>query len=317
MNPSGALQPSPGPKPPARYQWGKPIKDQIFWQKPDKPMFLDEVLLDFPEADMNVGPTSKVEANVRFLRQRHQEQRRRLLARHEAEYQKWMADIEKGIDVEDFPADDYQFIKPTIGIYPESVEMIKSEESRAMIKRLPIDKRNVLVSIDQLIALTQPSGSGGHTAPDARESSASGDARKSRSGTPPVRNDRVRTLEKINPIDDGRTRARRIPADDGGICAQQTSRRQLETPAINFAALIGRMAADERRRMLGEDQELRLFHIDTMEIYYQAMMKLDSVKYPPLPPQQREGRTTAPLNKDGSAFRRRSSGWFSCPEATE
>jgi len=36
MNPSGPPNPPPGPKALPRYQWGKPVEEQIFWQKPEK-----------------------------------------------------------------------------------------------------------------------------------------------------------------------------------------------------------------------------------------------------------------------------------------
>jgi len=59
-----------------------------------------------------------------------------------------------------------------------------------MIKRLPIDKRNVMVSIDQVDAVARLH------ALNAQESSASEDV---------PNNARVRTPDKMNPIDDGST----------------------------------------------------------------------------------------------------------------
>lgn len=206
-----------------RYEWGKKLEEQTLYKRPPRPQFLQEAFLDFPDPNSvqrstTYEKTSKHENTVAYVRERHYEQRYRLLNRHAAEYKKWKADVEMSIDVETTFRQD---IKPTqlgIGMLQQSYQIISSPNTKEALVRLPASKRNVLVSIEQLRQLEPP--------------------------------------------------------------PEKLSESELEWSATEFAAEIARQAVEERRRMMVEEIDMRLFHAEAMDLYYTVMMRADPVKYP-------------------------------------
>jgi hypothetical protein len=84
----------------------------------------------------------------------------------------------------------------------------------------------------------------------------------------------------------------RLPASKRNVLVSIEQLRQLEPPpeklseselewsATEFAAEIARQAVEERRRMMVEEIDMRLFHAEAMDLYYTVMMRADPVKYP-------------------------------------
>ncbi|KAF8246642.1 hypothetical protein K440DRAFT_325510 [Wilcoxina mikolae CBS 423.85] len=66
--------------------------------------------------------------------------------------------------------------------------------------------------------------------------------------------------------------------------------RSREVTAAEFAAIMGMMGVNERRRMLNEEEEMRMFHFESMELFYSAMMRTDPAKYPKTGQQQEPGK---------------------------
>lgn len=146
--------------------------------------------------------------------------RHRLLERHAAEYQKWAADNELCIDG-NAPHPVFNFTNPGVGLLPEyRTGPLASSEAKAALALLPADRRNVLVSAEQL----------------------------------------------------------RPPRSPGPAAAEDARRAQIS--ATEFAAILGGQGVEERRQMVSAEQEMRMYHVDSMELLYSALMRTAPDKYP-------------------------------------
>ncbi|KAA8911769.1 hypothetical protein FN846DRAFT_887633 [Sphaerosporella brunnea] len=66
---------------------------------------------------------------------------------------------------------------------------------------------------------------------------------------------------------------------EGALSDVQEARRH-EITAAEFSAIMGKMGVDLRRQMLSEEQEMRMHHFETLELFYEAMQRSDPIKYP-------------------------------------
>jgi len=80
-----------------------------------------------------------------------------------------------------------------------------------------------------------------------------------------------------------------LPGTPSGPSELQELRRR-EVTATEFAAIMAKMGVDERRRMLNEEEEMRMFHFESMELFYSAMMRTDPVRYPRATQKQEPGK---------------------------
>jgi hypothetical protein len=65
----------------------------------------------------------------------------------------------------------------------------------------------------------------------------------------------------------------------GSLSDVQEARRH-EVTAAELAAKMGRMGVDQRRQMLDEEEEMRMHHFKTLELFYEALQRTDPQKYP-------------------------------------
>lgn len=146
--------------------------------------------------------------------------RHRLLERHAAEYQKWAADNELCIDGH-APHPVFNFANPEVGLLSECLTgPLASSDAKAALALLPADRRNVLVSAEQL----------------------------------------------------------RPPRSPGPAATEDARRTQIS--ATEFAAILGGQGVEERRQMVSTEQEMRMYHVDSMELLYSALMRTAPDKYP-------------------------------------
>ena len=79
---------------------------------------------------------------------------------------------------------------------------------------------------------------------------------------------------------------KRVPASQRAVLISMeqltpsTGDTRHQVTTTEFAAKMARMEVDERRRMLTEEQDLRMLQFDTMAPFYAAMMRNDNKKYP-------------------------------------
>ncbi|KAH8145723.1 uncharacterized protein LAJ45_10200 [Morchella importuna] len=139
--------PPSGPPP---YIWGVHPRDQQYPRKRKAPL-LDEMLVTFPDAKRLTPSTgNKYEDIVKYMRERHREQRQRLLSRHEREFKEWKEETAKCIDFEATYKYNFPIGRPNAIMLPESIDLISTPEARASLQRLPETRRNVVVSVEQL-----------------------------------------------------------------------------------------------------------------------------------------------------------------------
>ena len=71
--------------------------------------------------------------------------------------------------------------------------------------------------------------------------------------------------------------------------------RRRETSAVEFAAIIARVSVEERRQMLNEMEELRMFHFDACTVLYHALIRRNPDKFGKKKPSAFTAPSMAPI----------------------
>ncbi|KAI5787068.1 hypothetical protein EDC01DRAFT_631449 [Geopyxis carbonaria] len=130
-----------------RWDWGANPNNQLQKRPRKKCKHLKEVLLEFPdpsslERRSEYGSaSSKQEDTLQCLTERHKEQRRRLIERHTLEYDLWVKDSNRQIDVAILAPDN-----PTFSIINyDSDNVFHAVIAQKSLELLPASDRNIFV----------------------------------------------------------------------------------------------------------------------------------------------------------------------------